>query len=226
MAEARPRARRRPAAAPLRKVQVERSERMRRRILDAAFEVLRERGCAGFTTAEVARHAGVSRGAQVHHFPSKNELVTAAMEHVFGISLADGMAMAEAARRSGRPLETLVHDAQAFYFSDHFYVGLDMLLAGAKDPALAQAGVRVVRNYRQPVERAWLEVMRGLGLPPDLCEDLLLLTVSLVRGFGIRHLWSPEPERVTRLLAMWQQMLAAYVRERQPDSADREAQAS
>lgn len=197
--------------APARLTQAERSERMRRRILAAAFEVLRERGCAGFTTAEVARRAGVSRGAQVHHFPSKHELVAAAMEHVFSISLSEGLALAAAAQRSGQPLETLLRDAQAFYFSDYFYVGLDMLLAGAKDPALSEEGVRVVRDYRRPVERAWLEVMRGLGLPPDQAEDLLLLTVSLVRGFGIRNLWAPEPERVARLLGLWQAMVSAYV---------------
>jgi AcrR family transcriptional regulator len=200
---------------------------MRRRILDAAFEVLRERGCAGFTTAEVARRAGVSRGAQVHHYSSKSELVTAAMEHVFGIALADGLALAETAQRSGRPLETLLRDAQAFYFSDHFYVGLDMLLAGGKDPALAEAGVRVVRDYRRAVERAWLRVLRRFGLPPDACEDLLLLSVSLVRGFGIRHLWAPEPERVARLLQLWQRMIVTYVQARRCElDPDAEAVAS
>ncbi|HRH85657.1 MAG TPA: TetR/AcrR family transcriptional regulator [Rubrivivax sp.] len=215
-------AERRPAAAA-RITQAERSERMRRRVLDAAFEVLRERGCAGFTTAEVARRAGVSRGAQVHHFPSKHELVTAAMEHVFSIALADGLALAAAAQRSGQPLQTLLRDAQAFYFSDSFYVGLDMLLSGAKDPALAEAGVRVVRDYRRPVERAWLEVMRSLGLPPDLSEDLLLLTVSLVRGLGIRNLWASEPEHVARLLDLWQRMLSAYAASQRSGVAQRTA---
>lgn len=175
MAERRSKA---PADPAVRSTQVERSERMRRRILEAAFEVLRDRGCAGFTTVEVARRAGVSRGAQVHHFPSKNELVTAAMEHVFSVALGDGLALAASAQSSGRPLETLLRDAQAFYFSEYFYVGLDMLIAGGKDPTLAEAGKRVVRDYRRPVERAWLGVLRELGLPPEPSEDLLLLTVS------------------------------------------------
>ncbi|MES3014843.1 MAG: helix-turn-helix domain-containing protein [Pseudomonadota bacterium] len=189
---------------------------MKRRILDAAFEVLAERGFAGFTTPEVARRAGVSRGAQVHHFPSKHDLVTAAMEHVFGIALADGLRLAEAAKRSGRPVEALISDAQAFYFSDYFLVGLDMLLAGGKDPALKEAGIRVVRNYRRPVEQQWLAVIQELGLPARISEDLLLLTVSVVRGFGIRQLWSAEPERVQGLLALWQDMIDTYVAAKVP----------
>ncbi len=207
------------AAPKSRRTQAVRSGEMKRRILDAAFEVLKERGFAGFTTPEVARRAGVSRGAQVHHFPSKHDLVTAAMEHVFGIALADGLRLAEAAKRSGRPVEALIGDAQAFYFSDYFFVGLDMLLAGGKDPALKEAGIRVVRNYRRPVEQQWLAVMQELGLPARISEDLLLLTVSLVRGFGIRQLWSAEPERVAGLLTLWQDMIDTYVAAKVPAKA-------
>ncbi len=208
-----------PAVPKPRRSQAVRSGEMKHRILDAAFEVLKERGFAGFTTPEVARRAGVSRGAQVHHFPSKHELVTAAMEHVFEIALADGLRLAEAAKRSGRPVEALIGDAQAFYFSDYFFVGLDMLLAGGKDPALKEAGIRVVRNYRRPVEQQWLAVMQELGLPARISEDLLLLTVSLVRGFGIRQLWSAEPERVAGLLTLWQDMIDTYVAAKVPAKA-------
>lgn len=196
----------------VRRTQEARSDEMKQRILAAAFEVLKERGIAGFTTPEVARRAGVSRGAQVHHFPSKHELVVAAMEHVFGLALAHGLELAKAAKQSNRPLEALIKDASAFYFSGYFYVGLDMLLAGGKDPALKKAAVQVVRNYRRPVEQAWLSVMRELGLPEAVSEDLLLLTVSLVRGLGIRALWSPEPERVAQLLSLWQDMVGAYIK--------------
>jgi AcrR family transcriptional regulator len=62
--------------------QQERSRRTRTALLDAALDVLVERGYAATTTVEVARRAGVSRGAQLHHFPTKAELLTAAMSHL------------------------------------------------------------------------------------------------------------------------------------------------
>jgi len=37
---------------------------------------------AGTSTTEIVRRAGVSRGAQVHHYPSKEDLVIAAVEHL------------------------------------------------------------------------------------------------------------------------------------------------
>lgn len=201
----------RAAARKPRRTQAMRSDEMRGRILDAAFVVLKERGFAGLTTPEVAQRAGVSRGALVHHFPSKLDLVTAAMEHVFGIALADGLRLAESARHSGNPAAALLKDTQAFFFSDCFAVGLDMLLAGGKDPALKDTAVAVVHNYRRPVERQWLAVIEELGLGAELSEDLLLLTVSLVRGLGVRHLWAPDPAQVQRLLRLWGDILGSYL---------------
>lgn len=209
-----PRRKPRAAAQKPRRTQAMRSDETRGRILDAAFAVLKERGFAGLTTPEVAQRAGVSRGALVHHFPSKLELVTAAMEHVFGIALADGLRLAESARHSGNPAQALLKDTQAFYFSDCFAVGLDMLLAGGKDPALKDTAVAVVHNYRRPVERQWLAVIEELGLSAELSEDLLLLTVSLVRGFGVRHLWAPDPAQVQRLLRLWVEILGSYLASR------------
>ena len=68
---------------PTRRTQAERSGETRRRILDAAVELLGERGYAGLRTGDVAAAAGVSKGAQTHHFPSKDDLVVAVVEHVF-----------------------------------------------------------------------------------------------------------------------------------------------
>jgi protein-disulfide isomerase len=68
--------------------QAERSARMQRRLAQAAYEVIRDGGYVHFRTAAVARAAGVSQGAQLHHFPTKNSLAEAAIE-ASGISDAD-----------------------------------------------------------------------------------------------------------------------------------------
>ena len=62
--------------------QEERTRAMRARLLDATVELLAERGFAGTSTTLVSQRAGVSRGAQLHHFPAKNDLVVAAVEHI------------------------------------------------------------------------------------------------------------------------------------------------
>ncbi|MEP7090731.1 MAG: helix-turn-helix domain-containing protein, partial [Nocardioidaceae bacterium] len=62
--------------------QGERTRAMRQRLLDATVECLVEHGWSGTSTTLVSRRAGVSRGAQLHHFPTKQALVLAAVEHL------------------------------------------------------------------------------------------------------------------------------------------------
>jgi AcrR family transcriptional regulator len=64
------------------RTQEQRRAETQRRLLDATMECLAELGWAGTSTTEVARRAGVSRGAQQHHYPTKMLLVAAALEHL------------------------------------------------------------------------------------------------------------------------------------------------
>ncbi len=61
----------------------------RDRILDAAINCFVELGYTNVTTAKVASSAGVSRGAMLHHFPSKTELIQAAVEYLHDKLLQD-----------------------------------------------------------------------------------------------------------------------------------------
>jgi AcrR family transcriptional regulator len=69
--------------------QDEKTAETRRRLLDAAIGCLVERGYANTTTSEIAERAGLSRGAQLYHFPKKEELLTSAVEHLFELMFGE-----------------------------------------------------------------------------------------------------------------------------------------
>ncbi|HZC47359.1 MAG TPA: TetR/AcrR family transcriptional regulator [Candidatus Acidoferrum sp.] len=69
--------------------QDEKTAETRRRLLDAAIVCLVERGYANTTTSEIAERAGLSRGAQLYHFPKKEELLTSAVEHLFSLMFGE-----------------------------------------------------------------------------------------------------------------------------------------
>ena len=48
-----------------------------------------DRGYANTTTFQIAECAGLSRGAQLYHFPKKEELLTSAVEHLFGLMFGE-----------------------------------------------------------------------------------------------------------------------------------------
>ena len=66
-----------------RRTQAERTATTRAALLTATVDCLVDRGYRGTTTTAVARRAGVSHGALLHHFPAKVDLLTAAVAHLF-----------------------------------------------------------------------------------------------------------------------------------------------
>jgi AcrR family transcriptional regulator len=71
------------AQTRVRRTQRERRESTRSRLLDATIESLVELGYSGTTTLEIERRAGVSRGARIHHYPTKASLLADAVDHLY-----------------------------------------------------------------------------------------------------------------------------------------------
>ena len=117
-------------------LQDERSAETRRRLLDATVACLFERGYAGTTTTEIASRAGVSRGAQSHHFPKKNELVVSALEYVFGLRLSEmRAAVADPPTGSREHRAAVLIDLMwPLFKGPTFYAWLELVVASRTDP--------------------------------------------------------------------------------------------
>lgn len=182
---------------------------MQRRLAQAAYEVIRDGGYVNFRTAAVARAAGVSQGAQLHHFPTKNSLAEAAIEHAWSQATEHSLTRIAAFAAEQDIVTALMADSQAFFFSDYFRVALDILMAGGNDHGLRESLVASTLAHRGRVERLWLEklVEQGWTLPD--AEDVLALSMSVARGFAVRALVEPGRERFDRLCTRWVAILRA-----------------
>ena len=211
-----------PGAAPkARRTQGERSEEMRRRILDAAVDLLAQKGYAGFRTADVANAAGVSRGAQTHHFPSKDDLVVAVVAHVFARAGELGRKRARRVRSADEAIKVLLADSQEFFFSELFLIAMDLAIQGRVNHVTGSPLVQISAASRLPVEASWLAALIEAGVPAAVAEDLLWLTLSIVRGLAVRRLWQHDAPRFKRLFKLWRQMVAQYLAALGPDPARR-----
>jgi AcrR family transcriptional regulator len=188
--------------------QSERSARMQRRLAQAAYEVIRDTGYVNFRTAAVARTAGVSQGAQLHHFPTKNSLAEAAIEYAWSQATADSLVRIAQFVPEQNVIATLMADSQAFFFSDYFRVALDILMAGGNDRDLRESLVTSTLAHRSRVERLWLEKLIEQGWKLPDAEDVLALSMSIARGFAVRALVEPGHERFERLCARWVAIVA------------------
>ena len=194
-----------------RRTQAQRTQETRTRILDAAVEVLRKKGYAHFRTADVAKAAGVSRGAQLHHFKTKEKLVYATMEHVFHNVLATSQVRARTLKRGEDPLERVIADGREFFFSTPFFISLD-IATSINSVRFRKQLMAMVRNARLPAEKAWHKALVASGMSDQVADDVLWLTLGLVRGLAIRMLWQDDPPRFDRLLGLWRTIVDGYVK--------------
>lgn len=197
-----------------RRTQAERSLAMRARVLQGAIRVLSDQGYAGFRTADVALAADISRGALTHHFPTKDALVLAALEHVFRSAAELGRAHAYKVHSVDEAIEALLKDSRDFFFSELFLIAIDLSISGGKNSTDGQRIREISRAHRLPVEAAWLDALVELGVPTTLAEDLLWLTISIVRGLAVRRILADEPRRFKRLLSLWRDMVRVYLESR------------
>lgn len=197
-----------PVTAAPRRTQAERSAATRRRLLDATVACLVELGYGGTTTSAVAERAGVSRGAQLHHYGTRQQLMGAAVEHLAAQRLeAVQAAAARLPQDDTRPRRAL--DLLADALSGPLYAAtLELYTAARVDEELRLALV--------PVEQ---EVTRALR---RLCRDfvtddpsLLQLTLDLLLGRGVGSLLSPvRPSRQRQALDAWAGLLTTTKGER------------
>lgn len=196
-----------------RRTQAERSEATRKLILDATIRILVRKGAAGLRTGEVVEEAGVSVGAQLHHFPTKRQLILAAFDYVNERSVEMCRQRVKVAQRAGNTeavINAIIADASDFFFGNGFFIEL-ALAFGQADLDLRHVVRRSSRRSRFSIEAIWREALQDQGLPPDIAGDILALTLSIVRGFAMRRFIEDDPARRTHLVRVWRDMIRAYL---------------
>ena len=196
--------------APVR--QQDRSRLTQRRLLDATVECLIEVGWAATTTTLVADRAGVSRGAQLHHYPTKATLVLAAVEHLIqrrGEELA-----AEAATLPALPpqkrVDRVVDLLAATFTGPLFAAALELWVAARTDPALREALVPVEAQFGRDVHRLAVTLL-GADESRSGVRQTVQATLDLLRGLGVANLLTDDTARRDALLAEWKQQLVRYL---------------
>jgi AcrR family transcriptional regulator len=127
----------------VRRTQAERSAAMRTRLLDATIECLVTYGYAGITTPRVAERAGVTRGAQIHHFRSKEDLVVAAIEHLAQQRAQAAIREFSRVEASSDPVSTVLDFLWEAHQGPMFVATVELWVAARTDDVLARHIERV-----------------------------------------------------------------------------------
>ncbi|MGW1675840.1 TetR/AcrR family transcriptional regulator [Saccharopolyspora sp. NPDC002376] len=185
----------------------ERAADSRTLILEAAVACLVEHGYAGASTLAIQAKAGVSRGRLLHHFPSRDELLVAAAQHLTRDRLvqteqrvAEQLAdMPEGPRRVDRCIDLLWET----FHEPHFWAAMELWTAARTNPALSAAlrpeERRLRRAIRSVSDRIWGPSVCDHPVYPQLREMLF----TSMRGAALAYAFEDRSPSRSAHLEVW-----------------------
>jgi AcrR family transcriptional regulator len=148
-------------------------------ILDAAVSCFYELGYSNTTTENIARQAGVSRGAMLHHFPTRFDLITAAVEHINRMRLA--MFAEEELRTQAGAEHSRIEEGIDVYWrqlnTPAFVVFTELQVAARTDKELEKVLFPALKEY----DRAWYEAVTQIF--PDLALSEAFVRTSYLTKY-------------------------------------------
>ncbi|MGH3360388.1 MAG: TetR/AcrR family transcriptional regulator [Nocardioidaceae bacterium] len=194
-----------PIESKERTTQGERTRAMRARLLDATIDSLVDNGWARTTTTVVSERAGVSRGAQLHHFPTKQALVVAAVEYLSHKRREELEAAAVHLPRSRRTRAVLGILSDQFT-SPVFLAALELWVAARTDTALREAVGPLEQRIGRETHRQTVALL-GIDESAPGARELVQATLDLLRGLGLADTLADDSARRGRILDTWAKTL-------------------
>lgn len=166
--------------------QQRKSAQTRIAILEAAIDCLEKHGYARTTTQLIAQVAEISRGAMLHHYATKQELISSVIDYTMYKRMEQFIARINALSEAERVKE---HAGIELYWQSlltrEFTAYLELMLASRTDDELRSIFLPKARHYdrveRQEIMRVfpeWADKKKEFNLAMDFCiatmEGLLL----------------------------------------------------
>ena len=197
-----------PAERPKRRTQAERSAETRRVLLETAIRCLHGQGYAATTTLLVAQEAGLSRGAMLHQFPTRVDLMIFVVQSVFDDEIAIYDARLSAIADPRERLFSLPEIVWDVLSRPSGVAVLEILQGSRSDPALVE---RLAPIQAQIEQNALAQLDRWYGSEAAASKTAMRLVVWAIRGLSIAQVLAPDPEEIHKSVALLRRLLEAYV---------------
>lgn len=166
-----------------RRTQEERSASTRQAVLEATIECLVEQGFSGTSTTAIQLRAGVSRGALTHQFPSKNELLTAAITHLTEVRAAELLASVDRNPHAD-PIDAGLRLLWESFDTDLFRASLELWVASRTDDDLHSVLIDAERATARTYARK-AEAVFGTVASKDGFSAALESVITHMRGAAL-----------------------------------------
>lgn len=190
-----------------RRSQQERTAETSARLMEATIDLLYENGITRATTPEIARKAGVSRGALTHHFPTRDSIITSSIERMLALVNEDMARFGQNFAVNGGSSDEIVDYLWSVMSDRLFYVTLEYLPEARHNEEFKQQLVPVVREFHAGLDRIWTELADRTGVAPDLARNMMNGTMCFIRGMIAQTVLRDDPAYYEGLLTFWKQQV-------------------
>ena len=166
-------------------------------LLDATVECLFDLGYSNTTTTEIAKRAGVSRGAQLHHFPTKAALVTTAVDHLFTRRVEEFRAAFAQLPAAVDPAGAAIDLLWTMFSGPTFYAWLELVVAARTDAALRRTVAAIAQRFIDNVQRTFRELFAVSAEPGPFFDIAPALTFAVLQGLALEKILLIDDARLT-----------------------------
>lgn len=194
-----------------RRTQAERRATTRGRILECTAECLLERGYTATTISEVQQRAGLARGTIQHHFPTRAELIVAAISHLVDARIE--RFRSEAARIEEGPgrMQAVVDLAWRDLSSPIFFAALELWVAARTDADLRASLIPEEARLFAAMRRLYAEALGEPYTSDPRVEILVEFSVDLLTGLSVTTMLTASSGAREAVLRRWKRALAVLV---------------
>ena len=204
-------------AEAVRLTKAERGAAMRIRLMDATIDCLVELGWAGTSTTEVVRRAGVSRGAQVHHYPTKEDLVLASIEHLLTRREEEYTAAFDELPADRRTPAEAFELLWSQCFGPSFDAWLELAVAARRSPTLQARFVEVERRFAEStIDRFQALFPKEFG-DRELATVAMRLTFSVLDGLALGRIAGVPASDLANVRAAFNLLTSSFLSSDQGD---------
>ncbi|HEY9312598.1 TetR/AcrR family transcriptional regulator [Williamsia sp.] len=187
------------------------STRSRTQILDAAIDVLVAKGYAHASTLAIQEEAGVSRGKLLHHFPSRDDLLMAAVHHLAVVRIEE---LPIAIDWPDDPIDRISIGVDTGWSTFHqpYFVASMELWTAARTNARLRSALPPAEKQLGPVVRTAVASFLGPALTSaPRYGELYPILLSSMRGAAVTYLLDRRDPLEDPHLPLWKQLTAEYL---------------
>ena len=188
----------------------EQREATRRRIVETSVELLVSAGVASTTSSAVQRKAGLSRGALLHHFPTHEALLAAAVRRIVEINEETAKKAALGKVQTDDAVAGAIRTLRQVVESPYFLAELSLWAAASTDPVLREVLRHEEAASRRDIYRVVDEVFGAELTARPRYSAAAALTVVFLRGLALSRTLAGE-SRADRLTEEWAGVVRAML---------------